>query len=266
MTIDEQQHRFRHAPGRLAGPMNAANESPWEVCSARRGLLNPKTLVKIGTWNVRSMGGDLRTQQAVKEMKRYNLDILGVSEARWLGSGKEVKDGTAILYAGNNERRERGVAIMFDQKYEKYLIEWKPVSDRIITARFNSKFAKLTLIQCYAPTNGDEEEAKDSFYDKLQAEISRVPPHDVLLVLGDFNAKVGSINNGFEQCMGRHGCGILNENGERLVDLCAVNGMVIGGTLFPHKDIHKHTWKSPDGTTLNQIDHILINKNGDHHS
>ncbi|XP_063434910.1 uncharacterized protein LOC134715874 [Mytilus trossulus] len=59
--------------------------------------------------------------------------------------------------------------------------------------------------------------------------------------------------------MGRHGCGECNENGGLLVDLCGLNDLVIGGSLFPHKDIHKLTWNSPNGRDQNQIDHIIIN-------
>ena len=60
--------------------------------------------------------------------------------------------------------------------------------------------------------------------------------------------------------MGKHGCGSINDNGERLVDFCLNNNCIIGGTIFPHKNIHKLTWRSPDGRTINQIDHLIINK------
>lgn len=60
--------------------------------------------------------------------------------------------------------------------------------------------------------------------------------------------------------MGRHGLGVRNENGERLADLCKLNNLIIGGSVFPHKDIHKATWVSPDHITKNQIDHICISK------
>ena len=78
--------------------------------------------------------------------------------------------------------------------------------------------------------------------------------------MGDFNAKVGQNNVSIERIMGRGGLGDVNENGEELVDFCALNGLSIGGTLFPHKRVHKATWISPDGVTENQIDHILISQ------
>lgn len=62
------------------------------------------------------------------------------------------------------------------------------------------------------------------------------------------------------ELLGRHGCGVQNNNGEHLVDFCLENNCIIGGTIFPQKDIHKLTWRSPDGLTTNQTDHILINR------
>jgi hypothetical protein len=66
------------------------------------------------------------------------------------------------------------------------------------------------------------------------------------MIMCDLNAKVGTNNKNFENTMGRHGLGTMNENGERFAELCSSNKLVIGGTLFPHKGIHKATWESPD--------------------
>jgi hypothetical protein len=79
--------------------------------------------------------------------------------------------------------------------------------------------------------------------------------------MGDFNANIGSDNNGYEKNMGEFGLGIMNENGERLADAYALNNLVIGGTVFQHKRIHKATRVSPDHVTENQIDHVCISKN-----
>ena len=81
-----------------------------------------------------------------------------------------------------------------------------------------------------------------------------------MLLIGDFNAKVGAVREGREREIGPHGIGQMNENGELLSDLCATNSLVIGGTLFPHKNCHKVTWVSPAGNAQNQIDHIVISK------
>ena len=81
-----------------------------------------------------------------------------------------------------------------------------------------------------------------------------------MILMGDLNVKIDSNKKGYEECMGTQGLGEINENGERLADLCAVEGLVIGGSLFMHKNIHKATWISPDMSTANQIDHICIGK------
>ena len=129
-----------------------------------------------------------------------------------------------------------------------------------ISARYNSRFQKTTIIQVYAPTNDAHEDDKEDFYHSLQTVIDKVPKRDVLIVMGDFNAKVGSEREGREREIGPHGIGQMNENGERLADLCAVNNLVIGGTLFPHKNCHKVTWVSPARNAQNQIDHIAISQ------
>ena len=76
---------------------------------------------------------------------------------------------------------------------------------------------------------------------------------------GLYECQLGVDNTGYERVIGKHGCGTRNDNGERLVDFCLNNNCNIGGNIFPHKNIHKLTWKSPDGRTTNQIDHVIVN-------
>uniref|UniRef100_A0A3B1KAX6 Endonuclease/exonuclease/phosphatase domain-containing protein n=1 Tax=Astyanax mexicanus TaxID=7994 RepID=A0A3B1KAX6_ASTMX len=231
-----------------------------EVRSAMASLLGPKTTIRLGAWNVRTMFDTSKTAQVTSEMRRYRLDILGISECRWTGSGRQVRsDGTVILHSGHPDQHTRGVALIVSKEKVNTLLDWEPLGDRLIRARFNSMHCKLTIIQCYASTNEANEEEKDQWYEKLQQTVFKVPQHDMLVIMGDINAKVGADNTDCERAMGKHGCGVMNDNGERLVDFCMTNNYVIGGTIFPHKTIHKLTWKSPDGSTINQIDHILMN-------
>ena len=155
-----------------------------------------------------------------------------------------------------------GVALMLAPEAHAALIGWEPVSSRIITAKFTTKKKdiRLNIIQCYAPTNDAEEEKKDDFYQQLQAVLDRRGAKDITILMGDFNAKIGMDNTGYEDIMGTHGLGQMNENGERFADLCALNQLVIGGSIFPHKRIHKATWISPNHVTENQIDHICISR------
>ena len=225
-------------------------------------LLKPKRKMRVGCWNVQTLYQTGKMPQLVKEFDNYNLDILGVSEVRWTGTGKRrLASGHTILFSGRpDDQHSEGVGLLLNQKTEKALLEWKPYGPRLLRARFYSRYTKLTVIVCYAPTEDKEAEDKDAFYDQLQAATESVRAHDILLILGDLNAKVGSDNIGREHVMGKCGIGTMNDNGERLADFCEGNNLLIGGTLFQHKDIHKTTWTSPDGVTKNQIDHIMINR------
>lgn len=105
---------------------------------------------------------------------------------------------------------------------------------------------------------GIDRHTVDLWYDQLNATVSVVPQHDMLLIIGDFNAKVGRDNNNGERVMGKYGCGTMSENDERIANLCEEHNLVVGGTIFPHKQIHKLTPRSPNSGDVNQIDHIFI--------
>ena len=102
--------------------------------------------------------------------------------------------------------------------------------------------------------NNKKLKKKDEFFEHVQREVERAPRHDVIIIMGDADAKVGQHNLGWERVMGRQGLGRMNENGERLAEFCALNELVIGGKLFEHRDIHKLAWTSPNGRDRNQID------------
>ena len=233
-----------------------------EAFDPTRSLTSPRRQLRVGLWNTRTMYETGKTAQVIGEMQRYRLNILGVSEVRWTGSGRYVAPtGEIMYYSGREDGQHRqGVGIILDKEANKSLMEWEPVNNRIIRARLYSKFTKMTIVQCYAPTEEADDAEKDEFYAQLQGVLESVPKHDILLVMGDLNAKVGADNLGFEQCIGGHGLGTRNDNGERFLEFCVENEMTIGGTIFKHKDIHKHTWNSPDGVTFNQIDHVAINQ------
>ena len=119
---------------------------------------------------------------------------------------------------------------------------------------------KLSIIQVYVPTNEANVEDKDNFYEQLQTVVDSVHKHDILLVMGDLNAKVGEDNEGYENIIGSHGVGERNDKGERLVDFCGLNNLVITGIIFLHKLMHKQIWTSPGGRTKNQIHHVLVSR------
>ncbi|XP_068671410.1 craniofacial development protein 2-like [Montipora foliosa] len=90
--------------------------------------------------------------------------------------------------------------------------------------------------------------------------MDKLPRRDLKILMGDLNAKVRADNTNRELIMGKHGVGVQNENGELLTEFHSFNDLVIGGTVFQHKQIHKTTWTSSDERTVNQIDHVTIGR------
>ncbi|KAI8115525.1 Craniofacial development protein 2 [Lucilia cuprina] len=213
----------------------------------------------IGQWNVRTLREPSRLAQLESQFEKLNVAVLGISEMRWRGKGQLASaNGNVVLYSGKDDRLESGVGFIIAKDLKMSLKDWSPVSDHIITPRFFfTKIGKcLSVIQCYAPTEEADDGSKDEFYEKLTSSIQKLPNRDILVLTGDFNAKISSDNLGLTRIMGKHGIGIRNDNGERFIELCQTFDLVIGGTLFPQKNIHKYTWTSPSDNTKNQIDHI----------
>lgn len=207
------------------------------------------TIINIGQWNVRTLYQAGKLMEAVQEMEKYKISLLGISETRWNGVG-EIRTTTdhTFLYSGKKNEdadHEYGVGIILRPEIRKQLLEWQPISERIITVRINFKNQKMTFVQCYAPTDVAADEDKEHFYSMLNRTLDQVDKHDVLILMGDFNAKVGVNNEGLNHIMGKQGMGTRSENGELLIELCGNHKIVIGGTLFAHKQYHKITWTSP---------------------
>ena len=190
-----------------------------------------------------------------------DLDICAITETKLLGTDRmKFDDGIEFLYTGNVNLKQQGVGLVLKRNAIKSLVEWEPVSERILTARFQSRHGNISVLVCYAPTNEASDDSKDRFYEDLQNVINRISIHDIKLCVGDFNAIVGSDNSAFSTCMKNQGMGKINDNGIRMASFCLANNLVIGGSLFKHKNIHKYTWTSPNGKHRNQIDHFLISQ------
>ena len=223
-------------------------------------ILSAKSTTRIGTWNVWTLYQCGKLAQLCKEFGNYRMDIMGISEMRWTGSGKLISDGKTVFYSGHEDLHIRGVGLMLNKEAAQALTGWKPVSERIITARFQSTYMKTIVIQVYAPTEEAEECDKDAFYEQLQDTINEIPSHDVRSLIGDLNAQICADRQRLEQIIGPHGTATqTNDSGDRLLPFCNTNGLCIGNKYFVHKTIHKKTWRSPDGVNKNEIDYICIN-------
>ena len=192
-------------------------------------------------------------------MEAYKINILSVSEVHWTDSGKIVSENKTILFSGRQDGVHRdGVALITDKFANSALEEWTPINERLMTARFITSHAKVSIVPCYAPTNEHDDADKDAFYQQLQDAVDKIPRHDILIVMGDLNAQIGGSRSGFEHVLDPHAFGNRTDNGDRFTQFCAMNSMKIGSSLFDHKNIYKITWTSNDHTTKTQIEHISI--------
>ena len=128
----------------------------------------------------------------------------------------------------------------------------------MISVRFQGKPFNIMVIQVYAPTSNAEEAEIERFYEDLQDLRELTLKRDVLFIIGDWNAKVGSQE--IPGVTGRFGLGRRNEAGKRLIEFCQENGLVIANTLFQQHKRRLYTWTSPDGQHRNQIDYVLCSQ------
>ena len=171
-----------------------------------------------------------------QEMARVNIDILGISELKWTGMGEFNSDDHYIYYCGQESLRRNGVAIMVNKRVRNAVLGCNVKNDRMISVRFQGKPFNITVIQVYALTSNAEEDEVERFYEDLQDILELTHKKDVLFIIGDWNAKVGSQET--PGVTGKFVLGIQNEAGQRLIEFCQENTLVIANIFFQQ---HKRT-------------------------
>ena len=178
-------------------------------------------------------------------MATVNIDILGISELKWTGIGEFNSDDHYIYYCGQESLRRNGVAIMVNKRVQNAVLGCNLKNDRMISVHFQGKPFNITVIQAYVPTSNTEEAEVERFYEDLQDLLELPPKKDVLFIIGERNTKVGSQET--PGGTGKFGLGVQNEAGQRLIEFCQENALVIANTLFQQHKRRLCTWTSPDG-------------------
>ena len=163
-------------------------------------------------------------------MARVNIDILGISKLKWTGMGEFNSDDHYIYYCRQESLRRNGIAIMVNKTVQNAVLRSNLNNDRMISVRFQGKPFNITVIQVYAPTSKAKEAEVEWFHEDLQDLLELRPKRDVLFIIGDWNAKVGSQET--PGVTGSFSLGVQNEAGQRLIEFCQENALVIKNTLF----------------------------------
>ena len=165
-----------------------------------------------------------------QEMARVNVDTLGISELKWTGMGEFNSDDHYIYYCGQESLRRNEVAIMVNKGVRNAVLGGNLKNDRMISVRFQGKLFNITVIQVYATTSYAEEAEFEQFYEDLRDILELTPKKHVLFITGDWNAKVRSQET--PGVTGKFGLGVWNEAGQKLIEFCQENALVIANTLF----------------------------------
>ena len=128
----------------------------------------------------------------------------------------------------------------------------------MISVRFQGKPFNITVIQAYPAASNAEEAEVERFYEDLQDLLELTPKKDILFITGNWNAKVGSQET--PGVIGKFGLGVQNKAGQRLIESCQENTLVIADILFQQHKRKLYTWTSPDGQHQNQTDYILCSQ------
>ncbi|XP_072048646.1 uncharacterized protein [Amphiura filiformis] len=234
------------------------DKSDKSVCN-RKNLMNCKKIINISTMNVRTIRENRCREELVSNLIEYNIDILGIQEHRIVHKEpvkfEDILGQTLITTSATRNRAGAatgGVGIVLSANANASLAGVVPHTERILVANFQGNPA-TTVIVTYCPTNVEDEDKVEDHYDNLRRTIDSIPAHNVLMVIGDFNGRLGPEDAKFTY----HD--ITNRNGKFLVDLAIEKNLICANTYFRKRKGKLWTFCSPAGNKY-QLDYILLRK------
>ena len=152
-----------------------------------------------------------------------------------------IGEATCMYSGVQAGRAKAGVAILLSEKFGNYLREWKCVDERILWIRLKVEGTWATVVQVYAPTEDSSLAIKDDFFQKMQETVGSVARGDLMVVMGDMNARMGCDVSIWGEVLRRNGGEVCNENGRRLLQFSSEHNLWITNTWFLPKRIHKYS-------------------------
>ena len=191
-------------------------------------------------------------------MATVNINILGISKLKWTGLDEFNSDDHYTYDCGQEILRRNGVAIIVNKRVQNAVLGCNLKDNRMISVRFQGKPFNIMVSQVCALTSSTEEAEVEQFYENIQDLLELKPPKDVIFTIGDWNAKIGSQET--PGVTGKFVLGVQNEAGQKLIEYCQENALVIANTLFQQHKRTLYMWISPDGQHQNQTDYILCSQ------
>ena len=198
-----------------------------------------------------------RTALVGRELGRYGIQIAALSGTRFADVG-EIKEVGAGYIFKSEEGREPGVSFAIKTELVGKLSGLpKGINDRLMALRLpQSGYKHANIVSAYAPTMTNPDEVKDKFYNDLDDIISATSRTDKLILLGDFNARVGADHKTWEGVIGPEGVRKCNNNGLFLLRKCAEHDLSINNTVFHLPNRNKTSWMHPRSKHWNLIDYV----------
>ena len=195
-------------------------------------------------------------------MKNYNLDVVALSETRFPGQGQLKEKDYTFFWSGlsDDEHRRAGAGFAIKRSIADKLESLPEAhNERLMTLSLPiSKKQRLFMISAYAPTMNHTLDEKEQFYEDLRRILKKVSSKDSILLMGDFNARVGNDNQAWPGVLGKHLLGTSNSNGLLLLSLCSEFNLTITNSIFQQKNMYKGTSCHPRSKHWHTLDYIIM--------
>ena len=220
---------------------------------------------------------DRRIDLVIRELNCYDITVAALQETLWFGKHVYLVGESVVITSGRETpqghqsgQRGEGVAVVLTgparEAWRAGGEQWESWGSRIVMVTLGvagEKTSRLHVFSCYAPTFGATRAEKDQFFDQLQRALDSIPSDDSFVLLGDFNARVGSRNLGanidqWGKTRGPHGLGELNAAGKELLHFLSLNNATICNTWFQKNRIYKSTWQHPKSKKWHCIDYAIV--------